>query len=119
MRAVRLRTVDLKNPLGIDDAAPMLSWNCEGGKKQRAYQLRVTDAVSGELFFDSGRVESDTMRCAYGGKELKSRTRAAWSVTIWDETGEAETSEGQRDGGQQCAGAGNDPVRQTSLLPDL
>ena len=93
MRAVRLRTVDLKNPLGIDDAAPMLSWNCEGGKKQRAYQLRVTDAVSGELFFDSGRVESDTMRCAYGGKELKSRTRAAWSVTIWDETGEAETSE--------------------------
>ena len=89
MRAVRLRTVDLKNPLGIDDAAPMLSWNCEGGKKQRAYQLRVTDAVSGELFFDSGRVESDTMRCAYGGKELKSRTRAAWSVTIWDETGEA------------------------------
>ena len=59
MRAVRLRTVDLKNPLGIDDAAPMLSWNCEGGKKQRAYQLRVTDAVSGELFFDSGRVESD------------------------------------------------------------
>ena len=38
MKAIRLRTEYLKDPLGIDIQKPMLFWNCEGGKKQTSYQ---------------------------------------------------------------------------------
>lgn len=75
MRAIRLKTADLKNPLGIDRKQPTLSWNCEGGKKQQAYQVTVRDEVSGEMLFDTGRTESDAMYCVYRGKELASRVR--------------------------------------------
>ena len=39
MNAVRLRTEHMTNPLGIGIANPMLSWVCEGGVKQTAYQI--------------------------------------------------------------------------------
>ena len=59
MRAVRLRTEYLENPLGIDVVKPRLFWNCEGGVKQTAYQI-VTEN------WDSGRVESSSMRASRG-----------------------------------------------------
>ena len=37
MKATRLRTEYLENPIGIDMAKPRLFWNCEGGEKQTAY----------------------------------------------------------------------------------
>ena len=37
MKAIRLRTEYLNNPLGIDIQNPRLMWNCEGGVKQTAY----------------------------------------------------------------------------------
>ena len=55
MNAIRLRTEYLKNPLGIDVERPRLMWNCEGGKKQTAYQI-VTDG------WDTGKVESSSMQ---------------------------------------------------------
>ena len=39
MRAVRLRTEYLKDPIGIDIPRPRLFWNCEGGLRQTAYQI--------------------------------------------------------------------------------
>lgn len=39
MKAVRLRTEYLKDPLGIDIRNPRLFWNCEGGKMQTAYHI--------------------------------------------------------------------------------
>ncbi len=39
MKAIRLRTDDLKNPLGLGDAAPRFSWNCQGGVRQTAYRI--------------------------------------------------------------------------------
>ena len=39
MKAIRLRVEYLKNPIGIDDRKPRLSWNCEGGIKQTAYHI--------------------------------------------------------------------------------
>lgn len=33
MKAIRLRTEYLVNPLGIDVQHPRLIWNCEGGVK--------------------------------------------------------------------------------------
>ena len=39
MKAVKLKTEYLKNPLGIDIKNPRFMWNCEGGKAQSAYRL--------------------------------------------------------------------------------
>ena len=36
MRAIRLRTEYLNDPVGIDVRKPRLMWNCEGGVKQTA-----------------------------------------------------------------------------------
>ena len=60
MRAIRLRVEYLKNPIGIDYVKPRLSWNCEGGEKQTAYQILSTDE-DGKLLWDSGRVVSSQM----------------------------------------------------------
>ena len=54
MKAVRIRTEYLKDPIGIDIRNPRIFWNCDGGKKQTAFQV-----VSGS--FDSGKIESDSM----------------------------------------------------------
>ena len=82
MKAIRLKTEFLSHPLGIDVKNPLLSWNCDGGVKQTAYRIvaKNGDAVA----WDSGKVESDTMRVTYPC-ELCSRDRIDWSVTLWDE----------------------------------
>ncbi|MBO4418436.1 MAG: family 78 glycoside hydrolase catalytic domain, partial [Oscillospiraceae bacterium] len=80
MKAIRLRTEYLKNPLGIDIQHPRLMWNCEGGIRQTAYQI-VTD------HWDSGKVASDSMQTVYP-KELYSRQRVNWKVRLWDENDE-------------------------------
>ena len=87
MKAVNLKTEYLRNPLGIDIVQPRFSWNCEGGVKQTAYQIIAK--VNGETVWNSGKVESSTMtHIPYGGRDLKSRERANWSVKLWDENGE-------------------------------
>ena len=50
MNAIRLRTEYLNNPLGIGMQHPRLMWNCDGGIKQKAFQI-VTES------WDSGKVE--------------------------------------------------------------
>ena len=80
MKAIRLRTEYLENPLGIDVQKPRLMWNCEGGLRQTAYQI-VTDS------WDSGRVESASMQAVYP-KPLRDRERVNWRVRLWDENGE-------------------------------
>ncbi len=86
MKAIRLQTEYLKEPMGIDIPRPRLSWNCEGGVKQTAYQIIAK--VSGETVWDSGKVASSSMtHIPYEGKALKSRERVNWSVKLWDENG--------------------------------
>ncbi len=88
MKAVRLRTEYLKNPLGIDIADPKFSWNCEGGKKQTAYRIVVRDRWTDDVLWDSGKVNSPSMNhTPYQGRPLQSRTAAVWSVQLWDESG--------------------------------
>lgn len=77
MKASRLRTDYLKNPIGIDIREPRLMWNCEGGVTQTAYQI-VTES------WDSGKVASGSMQARYP-KALQSRERVAWRVRLWDE----------------------------------
>ncbi|MBQ6973242.1 MAG: family 78 glycoside hydrolase catalytic domain [Oscillospiraceae bacterium] len=77
MKAIRLKTDYLTDPLGIDVRQPRLQWHCDGGVQQTAYQI-VTEN------WDSGRVESASMHADYP-KELKSRERVNWRVRLWDE----------------------------------
>ena len=85
MKAIRLRTEYLNNPIGIDMVKPRLFWNCEGGVKQTAYQVQAVDG-EGNLLWDSGKTESTSMRVQWGGETLKSRAEVSWKVRLWDET---------------------------------
>lgn len=77
MRAVRLRTEYLTDPVGVDFTHPRLMWNCEDGVRQTAYEI-VTEN------WRSGRVESASMHADYPEK-LRSRERVGWRVRLWDE----------------------------------
>ncbi len=84
MKAVRLRCEYLTDPIGIDIVRPRLSWNCEGGKKQSAYQIIAK--MEGKNVWDSGKVNSDQMHLViWGGETLGSRDRIEWTVKLWDE----------------------------------
>ncbi len=80
MKAIRLRTEYLKNPIGIDIPQPRLMWNCADGVTQTAYQI-VTES------WDSGKVRSSSMQAVYP-KPLQSRERVNWKIRLWDENGE-------------------------------
>ena len=90
MKAIRLRTEYLKDPLGIDIQKPLLFWNCEGGKTQVAY--RIVAQTDGKTVWDSGKVASSSMRAEFP-EQLTSRQRVEWNVKLWDESGEGEWSE--------------------------
>jgi len=94
----QLRCEHLKNPLGIDDAQPRLSWQLQPvspqgvrGQRQTGYQILVAstrallDQDQGDRW-DSGRVISDqSILVPYAGQPLSSRSACWWKVRIWDE----------------------------------
>lgn len=84
MKAIRLKTEHLFDPVGVDFSAPRLFWNCEGGKKQTAYQIVAADD-SGSILWDSGRVESAVMCVKWGGAPVPPKTKVLWKVQLWDE----------------------------------
>lgn len=84
MKAIRLKTEYLKDPIGLDIAVPKLFWNCADGMRQTAYQVEC-QGESGETLWDSGKVQSASMHVRYGGTPLGSRTRVSWKVRLWDE----------------------------------
>ena len=87
MKAIRLKTEFMYNPIGIDINKPRLFWNCEGGMKQTAYEITATDD-QGNLLWNSGKVESCAMRCAWGGDAVTPKTKVIWKLRLWDENDE-------------------------------
>lgn len=97
-----LRTERRVDPLGIDVAAPRLSWQLSAsrrGVEQSAYRIQVAsrpellDAAQPDVW-DSRRVDSGaSVNVAYGGPGLESRQRYFWTVTVWDDTGAEATGE--------------------------
>ncbi len=83
MKAIDLQTNYRTNPLGIDDPAPLFRWKCDGGTKQQAYRVLAREE-RGQVVFDSGKVESDRMGCAYQGTKLKTGQKITWNVTLWE-----------------------------------
>lgn len=84
MYAVRMKTEYLYEPIGIDYKKPRLFWNCTDGKRQTAYQI-IAETDNGELLWDSGKVESASMRTLYGGKDVPPATKVIWGISLWDE----------------------------------
>ena len=93
-----LRVDALVEPLGIDTAKPMLSWQLRDaryGAKQTAYEIEVFShspkvvAVKADVW-DSGKIDSGVSAgVAYGGPELLPEHRFYWRVKVWDKDGKA------------------------------
>src|SRR4051794_17908238 len=87
-----LRCESLRNPSGIDETKPRLSWilaSKDRGEKQSAYEIIVASSVKnldrgdGDLW-NSGKVESDqSIHVRYAGKPLASQAECFWKVRIW------------------------------------
>lgn len=92
--AVQLRCEYRREPLGIDAAAPRLSWQLESkerNQRQSAYRVMVASSESalaqnrGDLW-DSGRIAiSETLNIVYAGQPLHSGQRCYWKVQVWDQ----------------------------------
>ena len=86
MIASHLKTNYLTRPMGIDPGAVVLAWIPVEGIRQTAFQITV--AFGGQIVADSGKVFSS--RTEYvPAVQIPSRTRAVWSVTLWDENDSA------------------------------
>ena len=91
-----LRCEYRSNPLGVDTAAPRLSWQINDprrGAVQTAYQILVAtdvDALKNDrgTVWDSGKVDSgQSVHVVYGGRALESGRRYYWKVRTWDAEG--------------------------------
>ncbi len=98
LKVVALRCEYLRNPRGIDETKPRLSWRVESGERgQRQTAYRVLVARSPETLareqgdlWDSGKVESNrTTHIEYDGQPLTSRQECFWTVRVWDRDGVA------------------------------
>jgi alpha-L-rhamnosidase len=93
-----LRCEYLKNPLGMDDRQPRLTWEMsdpERGAVQTAWEIQVASSEallrSGTAdLWDSGKeATADTFGNRYAGALLASGQRAWWRVREWDGAGKA------------------------------
>jgi alpha-L-rhamnosidase len=97
-----LRCEMLKDPIGIDELKPRLSWQIHSGQRnvrQEFYHVIVSSSKEklekneGDLW-NTGKIESSTsVHITYDGKSLVSRTRCFWKVKIYTSKGESEWSE--------------------------
>lgn len=93
-----LRCDSAVDPLGIDSAAPRLSWKLRAetrGARQTAWQILAAGTAEtlasdrGDLW-DSGRVAGDEpLGHRYAGRSLRSSERVFWKVRVWDAAGAA------------------------------
>ena len=88
-----LRCDYLKNPLGIENDHPHLSWKNKSqhrDQKQSAYQIAAAGSMEKLLaekfdLWDSRKVISDKqIHIEYAGAELQSGRRVYWMVRVWD-----------------------------------
>ena len=93
-----LRCEYLRNPLGIDEPRPRLSWvltSNDRGEKQTAYEIIVASSEKNLKpgnadLWRSGKVESDqSIHVRYAGQPLQSQQECFWKVRIWDADGKA------------------------------
>lgn len=78
------------DPLGVDVAAPRLSWRLDSdrrGAKQTAYQITMT-GHDGTKLWDTGKLEdASSQLISYDGEAPRSSQGVSWRVRVWDENG--------------------------------
>lgn len=92
MKAIELKVEYLDSPIGIDIKSPIITWICDGGKKQSAFQVIVKE--NDKVLHDTGKVSSSLMSYKIP-LEFSSRQRIEYTITLWDEedkSGESSTS---------------------------
>ena len=91
MRAVNLKADQLRNPLGLQNRQPRITWNCEGGMAQSGYEYEVS--VNETPVYASGKIESNEM-AFFPPIAAKEKERVCVSLSLYDENGvKGETSE--------------------------
>ena len=59
MKAINLKVEHLKDPLGLQERKPLITWNCDEGLKQTAFAYRVE--VNDVTVLESGKIEKNDM----------------------------------------------------------
>jgi alpha-L-rhamnosidase len=97
-----LRCEGRTTPLGVGELRPRLAWKLAAdvrGERPSAYRVQVSerehDLARGEhLVWDTGRFAAGhEVEVEYDGAPLRSATRYAWRVTVWDRDGATAASE--------------------------
>ena len=98
MIITKLRTNQIKNPLGFEFDRLRLSWVTESANSLSVFQTGAQVEISLDenfehIVFNSGKIiEMDSL--AYTPDiELKPRTRYFWRVTVWGNSGDQATSD--------------------------
>jgi alpha-L-rhamnosidase len=133
LRPYGLTTEQRREPLGVDEPRPRLSWKLAGdrrGAAQSAYRITAAERpadldVPARWVWDSGRRESaEGLLISWDGPVLRSATRYHWRVEVWDETGaKAGAAETWFETGllhrEEWTGVwvGRDPLRQPAVDP--
>src|SRR6478736_4955367 len=96
VKVQHLRTENLTNPVGLDEAKPRLSWQLASDKRnvlQSAYEIRVSEtqaSITNGTIWNSGKVSTDqSIHIIYSGQPLKPKQRYFWQVRVWDNSGKA------------------------------
>jgi alpha-L-rhamnosidase len=91
---ILLQTDALREPLGLDNPHPSLSWHLQdprSGARQTAYEITVfshrpAGAGAKPDVWDSGRTNSSVSTgVPYAGPDLRPEKRYFWRVTVWDQ----------------------------------
>ncbi|MBS0010267.1 MAG: family 78 glycoside hydrolase catalytic domain [Bacteroidales bacterium] len=89
-------TENRKNPPGLDNMHPRLSWIINSDERQvfqTAYEIRLDDSKSElekgiNLTWSTGKISSgQSVHIPYSGSPLKPGTKYFWQVRVWDNTG--------------------------------
>nr|WP_262918309.1 glycoside hydrolase family 78 protein [Mucilaginibacter straminoryzae] len=102
LKVTNLRCDYRTNPLGIESAAPKLSWELQSNQNntvQTAYQIQVADdsvafLQQNHLAWDSKKVNSSaSVSVKYAGAKLQPAHTYYWRVIVWDNHQYQTTSE--------------------------
>lgn len=97
------QTYDLRcehrvDPMGIDKAAPVLSWKIKSSQRgfiQSAYQVIVSENAAqltkntGSIWNSGKQSSANSIQVLYKGKALKPATTYYWKVQVWDQNKKA------------------------------
>ncbi len=101
LAVTNLQIENSTNPLGVDNATPVFSWQLQSTQKnvlQKAYHILVSDdekllQKNNGNIWDSKKVTAGTsIQVAYKGKPLAAIKKYYWIVKVWDNNGNVAIS---------------------------